>query len=240
MRLCETHDGTFTLQHPLSGEAMHNVAGAISETLHVYGPAARRVLSLEEMPIQCLSVGLGLGCVEMMLVAFALKACRQQYLRIVTFEAEEELSTTFRQWASGTASCHPVHEAREKNLVHTAEAIGVEAARVKATLNDLLIRGCLRLEGRLTAAADAQGVDAIFYDPYSAQTDADMWNEAFLDGILQKWAKPRCVFSTYAARSSLHRSLAKSGFTNLHRKGFGPKREMTLASRGWTTDAFGP
>ena len=96
----------------------------------------------------------------------------------------------------------------------------------------------------LSGALDASWVNSyrgesfhgILYDAFSAKTCPDLWSEEFLTLFLQKLAAPDCVFSTYASRGGLRRTLVQQGFRVFLRQGFQGKRQSTYAVRGRFAD----
>jgi tRNA U34 5-methylaminomethyl-2-thiouridine-forming methyltransferase MnmC len=68
----------------------------------------------------------------------------------------------------------------------------------------------------------------LLYDAYCAPFDGPLWEEAFLEAVLDR-ARPQVVAS-YAATSALKRALLSRGFRLRKRPGFGGKRECTF---GW-------
>jgi hypothetical protein len=76
----ETADGSLTACFG-EGETMHSLRGAFNETVYIYGTALDRARSAATRSSQLsfsprtLSLGLGLGYVEILSAAYALKSC---------------------------------------------------------------------------------------------------------------------------------------------------------------------
>ena len=73
-----TEDGSQTLRLGLgegASEAMHSLRGAFSETDYIYGEALRAALT-RGWPLNVLSMGLGLGYVELLSAALFAKMGR--------------------------------------------------------------------------------------------------------------------------------------------------------------------
>ncbi len=68
----------------------------------------------------------------------------------------------------------------------------------------------------------------VLFDAYSNKISKKLWSESFLENLMAK-CKKGSLFTTYAATGVLNRTLRKSRFKNLKRKGFLYKRESTLA-----------
>ena len=92
-----TQDGSLTLKpHGKNSEWMHSLAGAYSETQYIYGQTLRKVLSNwpSDQKVQILSLGLGLGYVE---VLCAVESLRHQVpFSITTYESEKSLIDFFQ------------------------------------------------------------------------------------------------------------------------------------------------
>lgn len=102
---CTTADGSPSLAL-LDGEMMHNSDGAFSETCYVYEPVVDAVLKLSGH-VTLLSVGLGLGYIEMLAASKALAAGRHADLSLHSFESDNLLRKTFSDWLAGVSVTLP-------------------------------------------------------------------------------------------------------------------------------------
>lgn len=94
----ETGDGSPSLRG--EREPMHHLGGAYTETQYIYGDALRKLIpqaQLEEWRV--IVVGLGLGYIELLSMAEALK--NQKKLHLLSYEINSQLVQTFLNWLSG-------------------------------------------------------------------------------------------------------------------------------------------
>jgi tRNA 5-methylaminomethyl-2-thiouridine biosynthesis bifunctional protein len=76
-------------------------------------------------------------------------------------------------------------------------------------------------------------IDAWFLDGFTPSRNPDMWNEAvFLQ--IAKLTPFNGTAATFTAASDIQRSFKAAGFKVSKRKGYGPKREMVMASQQFT------
>lgn len=224
-----TADGSPTLSAGEQGEWMHHRQGAFSETLYVYGEAIRRVPPGPSPAF--LSVGLGLGYVEILLAAHAMQSRTPENFTVLSFEAEPTLRENFLADLQGQAPA-PFAAAYEQIYSLFASAFDVPPAKIRECLRQWKGDGRWTLEGALGAdTLWTQRYDAILYDAYSSETVAGLWSPEFLNPFLESAAGPRCVFATYAATGELKRTLVRHHFRLEDRPGFCGKRECTLALR---------
>lgn len=250
-----TEDGSPTLKptqtgHALPVQAMHSLQGALSETLHVYGPLADALAS-HRVAQKAVVVGLGLGYIESLLAATALCTSWTPH-SLVSFESETELSDAFIS-ALALTGAHPADEQsplEEPHPPHTlpalcadvqhrvAKAMGVDTAPLRSLLlrwheeGRFLILGSLNEEAlaEVSQKRALEGFGALFFDAYSAEASRELWTPPFLNALLSL-AAPRAGVSTYAAKGDLVRAARAHGFVRERRYGYGAKRECTLAFR---------
>lgn len=209
---------------------MHHSAGALAETLFIYGEPLKEIFARISRP-RIFSLGLGLGYVEMVSAAHARHA--GQPLQMETRESEDVLVETLTRWLQGQGGD------RETQLYSTladeiAKPFGLGGEALRQDLLDALRSG-------RWVVGEALGVDhappsgrfhGIMYDAFSSKTSPSLWSEEFLGQILENHCSSDCLFSTYACTGNLKRSLRKQGFTLDLREGFRGKRYSTLGRRG--------
>jgi tRNA U34 5-methylaminomethyl-2-thiouridine-forming methyltransferase MnmC len=219
-RFFETADGSPTVFFTNADgveEAMHSYHGAFSETDYIYGEGMRQLRELNG-PYRCLSLGLGLGYVEMLAAALLPE------MQLVTFEKQPELIERFQAWLEDGAL--------EPQWQQTYDAI---ATLVSAPMNEIkerLLSDQWQVYGAIEDQVDqipAQ-LNLICYDAYSKKASPELWQEELLSEILQRAANP-CVFTTYSSNGALKRALRAAEFELKERSGFAGKRESTLALR---------
>ncbi|MFN8791322.1 MAG: MnmC family methyltransferase [Bdellovibrionales bacterium] len=226
-----TLDGSPTLRlingTPENGETMHHSGGAFSETVYIYGRALEFTFSEQPDPV-VLSVGLGLGYVETLAAAWAVKTGSKKW-RLQSFEYVEGLRQAFRAFYEGSWENPIYHEILDR----TSTALGVEPQRIRRALQVALQEGRLELKGELTSSQLApKTFHLICYDAFSAKTNPTLWSEEFLGEVLDSGHPEFCGFSSYACQGNLKRSLKRAHFDMEVRAGFFGKRNCTWAFRG--------
>jgi tRNA U34 5-methylaminomethyl-2-thiouridine-forming methyltransferase MnmC len=215
-------DGSPTLQ-PVGGEKMHAEAGAYSESQYVYGEAIRTALK-QSHELSVLSVGFGLGYLEMIAIAEAKKhSCP---LRILSFENEPQLVQGFEAWLDGSSTL-PFERVSEI----VSRDYKIDRSQFKK-LQKTYYRDSWQLEKDIESLPNSgQKFNCLLYDAYSSKTTPQLWQADFLLRFLEKYADKKSVFATYASTSVLKKVLKSQGFTVLKKHGFDKKRECTLALR---------
>ncbi|MGE3975554.1 MAG: MnmC family methyltransferase [Bdellovibrionales bacterium] len=220
-----TSDGSPTAQFHADAELMHSSHGAWSETIYIYQPVVQRVLD-QQNPLTFLSVGLGLGYVEMMTAAEIFKNNRDfRNVEILSFENHEELRREFQNWIQNNST----KSIFDLSLEWVARAYEIEPQELKQALRELYLENRWRVERELADLPVATPCSGIFYDAFSKKSGETIWSEEFLIQFLKKYAGPACAFATYASTSALKRALKVSGFSLMEKTGFTGKRESTFA-----------
>ena len=211
-------------------EAMHSLRGAFSETVYIYGTAIQRALS-SGFEARILSMGLGLGYVELLSAALALKTNRE--ISGESFEIVPELRDYFRAWLFENDVPRDFHEAYDSICKRTSETIGgVDAMTVKSEFARAVREGRWVIRHALDANTEfAHPFGCICFDAFSSKSTPDLWNEEFLREFLKKTSAPRSVLSTYACTGALKRALKAENFVITIREGFSSKRDSTFAVR---------
>jgi tRNA U34 5-methylaminomethyl-2-thiouridine-forming methyltransferase MnmC len=209
-------------------ERMHHSQGARSETIYIYGEALNRSQQFPS-PHHVLSVGLGLGYNEVLTACHALKhSWSPRYL--ISYEQEAFLVDAFVKALQGEES--PLLQAHQAMIAQMAQHYGLDVGAICAVLLKWRKLEIWRTEGRWHAElTPVQPFEVILYDPFSAKMNPDFWTEQSLMTFFDRWCAKSCVFSTYAARGVLTRSLRASGFSVDKRPGFAGKKDCTIAQR---------
>lgn len=246
----KTEDGSPTVRiHSDEGlsEAMHSLKGAFSETVYIYGTALETCLQRGFTP-RILSLGLGLGYVEMLAAALILRASRtslttttedQQTCALVneaggeSHELIRELRDWFTSWLTDTGSRPPEFSAAyDEILDRTSRETGIPAKEIKSFLAKMMREGRWRIREALDPKTTFETrFGCICFDAFSSKTSPELWTEPFLMEFLARSSAPGCVLSTYACTGALKRALKTSGFALTIREGFSSKRDSTFAVR---------
>lgn len=233
-QMVETADGSLTARLGES-ETMHSLRGAFNETVYIYGTAfevAQTELGIQEPTV--FSLGLGLGYVEILSAALALKSGAK--LQGESFELIEELNTSFENWAySQTQDAFVSPEIYQQISIRTCEAMKSERVTVetlRAAIESALAEKSWILSGPLTPETKfAKKFDCIAFDAFSSKSTPELWTREFLDQFLKTACSETCVLSTYACTGHLKRALVDAGFELRIREGYASKRDSTLAIR---------
>jgi len=215
----KTQDGSYTQKDTFSEELMHNVSGAWSETCHVFMPALEILSSLKKEPITLLIFGTGLGYIDLLVGAFSLKYSIK--FKVLSFEKEDSLRESL------------ICELKNKSFPYD-ELFQTIATQFEIDVNQLSEKVLEQTSflGAYQTSLVPYKIDGMLFDAFSSSVDDTLWSEVFLKGLLEQMSDSS-VFVTYAARGGLNRVLKESGFEKKPRKGFGRKREMTFALRGF-------
>lgn len=254
-QLILTKDGSYTLKGPET-QAMHNLKGAVSETLNIYGTALDKAAQMK-LPLRLLSVGLGLGLVEMLTAAHALQRNlpETEPVQIFSYELHTSLEEAFLEWIFG----------KDKSGVyqHNARLLcdlygGCEVKQMRQRLAFWYEKGFLRFVGPLKLESLDAPIEASLkpsqafvehhsqkkkncvvetdkslfhisaYDAYSQSVHPEAWEESFLSKYIDSMLASSCVFASFACLGRLKRCLLSKGFKGDIRSGFGGKRESLL------------
>lgn len=230
----ETEDGSLTLRlglGPDSSEAMHSLRGAFSETDYIYG-AALRAANERGLPLRVLSMGLGLGYVEILAAGLWFKSDRKEDLSGESFEIIPELREYFAAWCSDTDCPLDFQKTYDDVLRRTSLTLGLDEKEIKQTLAKAISQGNWKIREALEADTTfGAKFTVICFDAFSSKSTPDLWTEDFLNAFFVKACAPHCVLSTYACTGALKRALRNQGFELNIREGFSSKRDSTFAIR---------
>lgn len=222
------------------GETMHSMRGAFSETVYIYGTALDRAMagvdssgvSVTSRPAapRTLSLGLGLGYVEILATAYALKAGRAPAGE--SFELVDDLTDSFRAWLRGAGEVLVPHSVYDEIAQRTAELTGVSVTAIRETLARAVTDGAWLLRPAMTPATEFTAkFQCVAFDAFSSKSTPELWSREFLDMFLKTACDKPCVLSTYACTGHLKRALVDAGFKLEIREGYASKRDSTLAFR---------
>jgi hypothetical protein len=228
----QTEDGSPSLKLGVDAEGMHNIKGAFSETVYIYGSAISATMDHELSP-SFLSLGLGLGYNELLTIGLCIsRGVSTSKIYGESFEAVPELVTYFSKWINGEHVPENFQTAYDKIVSLCATECKVEQKQIKETLAQLIANKQWLLRSELNPKTNfAKTFSCFLFDAFSSKTSPELWDETFLTAFLAQTADERAVLSTYACTGSLKRALSKNGFSVNVRQGFAGKRESTFATR---------
>ena len=171
-----------------SSEAMHSLMGAYSETAYIYGTAIETMLAKGFAP-RILSMGLGLGYVELLATALFIKSDREAEAEIESFEIVPELRDYFVAWLRQENTPADFARTYDQIIDRTATETGVNRREIKISLAALHREGRWRLREALDAKTRfTASYGCICFDAFSSKTSPDLWTEEFLKEFLLRAA----------------------------------------------------
>ncbi len=243
----KTQDGSPTLRRPTpsrpdfeTGQSMHHSGGAWEETVYIYKPVTDWVKNKNFPEVRFLSVGLGLGYVELLVAREFVDHSVSQKVMLQSFEIVPELGDYFKFWIFN----QPLHPEVQKtydemgNFVFHSDQEKLKTA--KSFLAELYEKKMWRIDGALEELRAPQPIfHGLMYDAFSRAVSPGLWTPEFIKSFLQQWAAPDCCLGTFSCTGDLKRSLKAEGFDLQVRLGFQSKRNCTLAFRNSQEDVPG-
>lgn len=202
---------------------MHHLGGAYAETQYIYGEALRRLQQWPELTSwSVLVVGLGLGYIELLATAEALKNGKS--LKLLSYEIKQELVDAFMAWLNGAVG-NPVYDRMYQFFQKDYPGLDLKTGLIRAH-NE----GLWEIRGALTESSlPGESYHALLFDAFSGKSTPELWSPEFLQLFLQKTVSGPNIFATYACTGSLRRTLQAAGFNVEKRPGFQGKRDSTTA-----------
>ena len=213
-----------------SGEVMHSVSAPEDEANRLYieqSHLAKRLLRRDEndaQPLVIWDVGLGAAsnamaavhCAEREQSATASMPTALRPLHIVSFERDLDPLTLAAR-----------HASRFPHLRHGAPHDLLKNGHWNHTSGLIdwhLLRGDF-----LDHLESAPAPDLIFYDPFSAKTDAPLWQTDVFARIFRHCQPRPTALYTYSASTAVRVALLSAGFFVAEGVGTGPKATTTVA-----------
>lgn len=217
------------------GESMHHLGGASTETTHLYGEVAAKVLTQVHRP-HFMVVGLGLGYIEMNIAREAIKLGKAVG-GITSYESIPELREFFYYWLQGQSEklLPEVSKVYDDALTCVLKDCDVTAAELKSFLRTHFVE-LTDLHGALNEdVVFTSKYHGFFYDAFSGKTHPHLWGEEFLSRMLAESAAEQSMLTTYACKGSLKRALRAQSFVYINRPGLFSNRGSTLGTKGLLT-----
>lgn len=217
----ESPHGFASVVHTRSGEIMHAGLDPAVEAQTLYVDQSRLAERMREPRAEPLVVwDVGLGAAHN---AMAVLACHDQVgveaarpVRLVSFE--HDLGSLRLALRNAPRFPH-LHRPGPNDILRVGQWRAPESALVWT-----LLEGDFR--ARL---AEAPTPDVIFYDPFSARTDADMWTLDCFTRVFAACGEHDTELFTYSASTSVRAALLAVGFVVGRGVPTGTKLETTLA-----------
>ena len=230
----QTGDGSWTLRHPLHGEACHSLAGAWQESVERYArPCRLSELAAQRRGASVHLLDVGTGVALNLAAARAALAGSGARLEALTLEVDPDVIAL--------ACALPASPPAEGVGLAELRAALLRAARQGESafeLEERPLASAARIELVLGDARDACALargsrpwDAVFLDPFSPRVDGALWEPEFVRRIGGCMA-PHAVLSTYSSAIRVRRALASAGLRLGRGPRVGTKSSGTLASWG--------
>ena len=217
----------------VSTELMHSVDGAFSETVYLYQDIIQYALKTcnSERKFNFLSLGLGLGYVEIMVCAYFLKHCPNENFTVFSYEENEDLRNFFYKFIFEEQIPAPFQQCYESILQNFSQLYSLEINQLKNELKRRISQSQILLEGSFSLETKInEPIHGLFFDAFSINTSPDLWEDSLLHHILG-FCDEYTSFATYAARTHLKRVLLEHRYQLAKKKGYGGKKESTFAFR---------
>lgn len=215
-------DGVGRIRDNDSGEVMHSVNDPAEEARALYVEQSRLIERLQDKddhrPLVVWDVGLGAATNAMAAINAAEtlpSGIHVRPLHLISFENDLDsfkLALRYRQWFR-----HLKHAAPERLL--NDRAWKNTNGRIDWRL----------LEGNFVARKfDAPLPDIIFFDPFSAQADHDLWTLHAFEALAKLCGDKAMELFTYTCSTAVRATMLAAGFYVAKGRATGPKGETTI------------
>ncbi len=219
-------EGFASIRQSSSGETMHSVSNPDEEARALYveqGRLGDRIVgAADQRPLVVWDVGLGAGHNAMA----ALRAFEDAYaaaplgerrpVQIISFE--RDLDSLHLAMQNRVHFSHLHHKAPQELLRNRSWQSPLYPLQWELIHDDFTL-----------AMEQAPLPHVIFYDPFSAKTDAIFWTQGFLHRLRDILGSEPVELYTYSASTAVRSALLVNGFYVARGQGTGPKGETTIA-----------
>ncbi len=235
--LLATDDGSWTLEEIASGDTFHSGCGAMTECQSVYveNSSIKEKVS-ESGRIDVLEIGFGTG------MSFLLTAlCVQEQNGLLRYHAIERRPLC-REVLRQVLRFPEPHDSRlselrsrwfdnwDQSLELQTRPIQTEPLWVWQSITDHIHLGLSQHDGA-TVDYGNKTYDVVYLDPFSPQSNPELWSEPFLRRM-HECLKVSGVLVSYCVNSAVRRKLSSIGFRVERVPGpVGGKREVLRAHR---------
>ena len=224
LELVPTEDGSNTLRGPW-GETYHSISGAVQESQHVYIKSGLRYFAQRDAAKGCLSqtihildVGFGTGLNALL-----------TYRELLTGLFPESTSIYYE-----AVEKFPLTEDITEKLIYTDSGQEIEFFRnihrgswgvpFQAAQDFTMLKHA----GDLDGYHPVQGIQIVYFDPFSPAVQPELWTSDIIAGITP-FLQKNAVLTTYCCKGSFKHVLRESGFEIERLQGIGKKRHILRA-----------
>ena len=218
IELCQTEDQSWTVLHKELDAHYRSTHGAESESEWVFINGTRLV-EQKKWNIAELGFGLGTNLATVLKVRNTLTSPPPLHYIGIDHQPipsalllELMATSTHRDWL--VALLNQIEEGASVAVVE------IEEDNVKLELHRHDVSNVTMSENWATA---------FFHDPFGPNTNPEAWSVPVFQCI-RSWMTSEGILATYGAAGHARRAMAAAGFWTASTKGFGRKREMTIAS----------
>ena len=218
IELCQTEDQSWTVLHKDLDAHYRSTHGAESESEWVFINGTR-LLEQKQWNITELGFGIGTNLATVLKVRNTLNSPpRLHYIGID------------HQPIPSSVLLKLMPESKHRNwLVALLKQIEDGSTVAVVEIEEQNIRLELQARDISDITITPNWTSAFFHDPFGPSTNPEAWSVAVFQRI-HSWMTPDGVLATYGAAGHARRAMASAGFWTASTKGFGRKREMTIAS----------
>lgn len=218
IELCQTEDQSWTVLHKDLDAHYRSTHGAESESNWVFINGTRL---LEQKQWNIAELGFGLGTNIATALKFRANLSSPPPLHYIGIDHQPIPSalllelmpeSKYRDWL--IALLRQIEEGS------TVAVMDIEEENVRLELHGHDISNVIIPQNWATA---------FFHDPFGPGTNPEAWSVAVFKRI-HSWMTSEGILATYGAAGHARRAMASAGFWTASTKGFGRKREMTIAS----------
>ena len=230
IKIVQTEDGSATLYDTELKVHYRSTQGAAAESQHVFLQGTK--ICEQPMPWQILELGLG-GGINFLQTAQAFlqrKDAGTLHYHTVEYapiEPELLIQESYAKWLLFPSLLELLQEAlKQARIARTTEQKHC-ILRWKQEQKSIELH-VYPTEWSQIELPSLQ-VQAIYHDPFDPQTNPTSWSENCFRWLFSH-AHPDSILATYGASGHARRAMQRAGFYVAKTKGYGRKREMTLAS----------
>lgn len=213
--IVNTLDGSQTLYLKEIDEHYHSVAGAVSESIHVFIKAGFEYCDRENISVFEVGFGTGLNALLTALRSTEMKR-HVTYTSVEKCPLDESVINVlnYPHFLGGKAPAlfKAIHDAGWGSIVNINRYFGIQ--KIKCNI--------------ITCNIPSISADIVYFDAFAPSKQPEMWSMDMVEkvtGIIG----PGGIFVTYSAKGELRRMLRGLGFEVSRLPGASGKREMTRA-----------
>ena len=215
LEICETEDQSKTVLHKTLNAHYRSLHGALDESEWVFFKGCRLI---EQEKWKVIELGFGLGTNLKTLVLKSLQ--EEKPLSYIGLDHQPIPLELVQQLYPKSSIMYDIS---------TSLLSQIERGSPIATWSHNSINIQLWAQDIHQAQLPYQWANAFFHDPFGPTTNPNAWTSNVFK-IIQSSLHPSGILSTYGAAGHARRAMVESGLWTASTKGFGRKREMTIAS----------